>query len=345
MSGKSVISAKKIAELTGVSPSTVSFVLNHRDGEFRIAEKTREQILKVASDLGYQHVARPRRKKTTMFQESVFIFCPTYFDKGPTAQFFNGFMRYQKEKALGYDTILFPYETGNLGEKAHWINHESMSGAVLLGLGEMDIEFVESNRFDVPVILYNRTAKGYSSVLTDDYSVGYKAMSHFIKREHKAFGVVSPSYSSRALSFRLMGFWDRFNGYGFKPGEAFAAPVANGEDSDVGGYQAMQALLESKPLPTAVFITSDNMVGGAMQSIHEHGIRIPEDMELISYGNKPVNCVVSPNVSSFATPVDEMGYHCGRLLHSFITSGITSDNVKLSFEAECVFRESSPAPL
>lgn len=343
MNEKPEVNAKKIAELTGVSPSTVSMVLNNRGGEFRIAEKTREKILQVANEMGYQHVTRVRRKRKKFYQETIFIFCPLYFDRGPTAQFYNGFLRYMKEKNLGYDVILFPYETGNLKEKARWFSSEFISGAVLMALTEEDIEFIENSQFDIPLILYNRSAKGYSSILTDDYSVGYKTMSHFIKRGHKSFGVVAPNYSSRALSFRMMGYWDRFQSYSFKTDEAYAAPVACGDDSDGGGYQATQTLLESSPVPSAIFIPSDNMVGGIVRSIHEHGLRIPEDIELISYGNKPVNTIVTPNVSSFAMPVDEMSFHCARVLQNFITRGITTDNVKLSFEAECIYRESCPA--
>jgi DNA-binding LacI/PurR family transcriptional regulator len=343
MKEKPEVNAKKIAEITGVSPSTVSIVLNNKGGEFRIAEKTREKILLAADELGYHPVARVRRKRKKLGQETIFIFCPIYFDRGPTARFYIGFLRYFKEKNLNYDTILFPYESGKLEEKARWFSSESMSGAVLMALVKEDIDFIENNQFDIPIILYNRSAKGYCSVLTDDYSVGYKTMSHFIKRGHKSFGVVSPNYSSRALSFRMLGFWDRFQSYGFKTGEAYAAPVAFGDDSDTGGYQATQTLLQSRPVPSAIFIPSDNMVGGIVRSIHEHELRIPQDIELISYGNKPVNLVVTPNVSSFAMPVDEMSFHCARLLHNFIANGITTDNVKLSFEAECIFRESSPA--
>ena len=211
-----------------------------------------------------------------------------------------------------------------------------------MALTENDIEFIENNKFNIPLVLYNRTAKGYSSVLTDDYAVGYKAMGHFIKRGHKRFGIVSPNYSSRALSLRTVGYWDKFQNQNFKPGEAFTVPVVFGDDSDMGGNTAMQQLFQLGKIPTAIFIPSDNMVSGVIRCIHKNGFRIPEDFEIISYGDRIVNCVVNPNVSSFAPPNEEMSYNCAKILHRFIENGILVDNVKLSFEAECIYRESSP---
>ena len=345
MGNKSEVNAKMIAVLTGVSPSAVSMVLNNRGSEFRIAEKTRERILQTARELGYEHVAKTKRSKKKSTMEPICIFCPINFDRGPTAQFYAGFLRYITEKKLSYDVILIPFETGQLRGRARWFTGAKASGIVLISLAEDDIEFIESNDFEIPVILYNRSARGYSSILTDDYSVGYKTMTHFIKRGHKKFGLISPDYSSRALTFRMMGYLDRFNSYNFKTGEAFLLPAACGDDSDTGGYQAMEALLRADPIPTAVFIPSDNMVGGIVRCIRDKGLRIPHDIELISYGDKPVNSVVSPSVSSYATPVDEMSYYCAKTLHELIAGSAMTDNVKLSFEAKCIFRDSSPETL
>jgi len=196
-------------------------------------------------------------------------------------------------------------------------------------------------KFDIPIVLYNRTAKRYSSVLTDDYAVGTGTMEHFIKRGHTRFGIVSPNYSSRALSMRVTGYRDKFKSH-FPPGAAYLAPVSYGDDSDGGGYAAMRELLDGEQKPTAVFVASDNMVGGVLRCIHEAGLAVPGDIELISFGDKPIHQILRPTITSFSPPTDTMSYNCAMLLHRFIEEGILTDNVKLSFEAACVFRESCP---
>ncbi|WP_168735414.1 LacI family DNA-binding transcriptional regulator [Cohnella fermenti] len=342
MKTNSGIQVKQIAEAAGVSSSTVSMVLNNRAGEFRIAESTIERILQAADELGYRHAPRNKSKKRNHHKSLLCAFCPTNFEKGPIAQYYAGIQRYWSEQDVTYETVLFPFELGRLKDKASWLSSEFIAGALLMALTEEDIGFIENHKFDIPIILINRTAKGYCSVLTDDYAVGDSAMAHFIKRGHRSFGIVSPNYSSRALSLRSTGYRDRFNVFRSENGDVFFAPVTYGDDSDEGGYIAMNALLDSGSIPTSVFIPSDNMISGAMRSIHEHRLDCPEEIEVISYGNKAVNSIVQPGVTSFAPPSAEMSYRSAELLHRFMKEGRWVDNVKLSFEAQCVYRDSSP---
>jgi LacI family transcriptional regulator len=336
---KSTIQVKKIAEKLNLSPSTVSMVLNNKARQYRISKQTCERIFQAAKELGYEPPVRAKPPKAGLNQRLVIIFCPTNFEKGPI--FYAGILKYFREKKLDYETILFPFEIGRLKEKAAYISKDFAAGAIMFALGKEDITFIENMKFDIPIVLYNRTAKRYSSVLTDDYAVGTGTMEHFIKRGHTRFGIVSPNYSSRALSMRVTGYRDKFKSH-FPPGAAYLAPVSYGDDSDGGGYAAMRELLDGEQKPTAVFVASDNMVGGVLRCIHEAGLAVPGDIELISFGDKPIHQILRPTITSFSPPTDTMSYNCAMLLHRFIEEGILTDNVKLSFEAACVFRESCP---
>ena len=337
---KQPVSVKEIAEAVGVSPSTVSMVLNDKAGEFRIAESTSERIVQTASELGYHPANRVKRKKRSFNKMLVCLFCPTNFDKGPS--FYAGIHQYFEELNLKYETILFPYELGRLRDKMAFISKDFISGAIMMALTEEDIAFLEHTKFDIPIVLFNRTAKGYCSVLTDDYTVGHSAMEQFIKRGHTSFGIISPDYSSRALSLRSTGYWDKLRSSGLETQGAYVAPVAYGNDSDTGGYAAAQELLHSARLPMGLFVPSDNMIGGVIRCFREQGLKVPGDLDIISYGDKPVNEFVSPTITSFVPPTVTMSYNCAQLLHRFVEAGVWSDQVKLSFEAKCVYRESCP---
>lgn len=343
MAGREKVSAREIADIVGVSPSTVSIVVNNKADQFRIAAATRERVLATVRELGYEPAARTRRAKHDFSQKLICAFCPNDFDRGPTFRFFDGFQKYIRALSPSYNIILFPYEVGNLKARAGFLSREFIAGAVLLALGEGDYEFLEGSRFDVPIVLYNRTADGYCSVLTDEYAAGSRAMSHFIKRGHSRFGVVSPNYSSRAISLRLVGYWDRYRNSSFRPGSSLAMPPVFDDDSDAGGYRAMARILLEPERPTALFVPSDNMVSGVVRCIQENGLSVPGDIELISYGDKAVNRIITPQITSFAPPFDEMSCNCAKILHQAITGNTHTENTKLSFEAECIFRESCPA--
>ena len=104
----------------------------------------------------------------------------------------------------------------------------------------------------------------------------------------------------------------------------------------------MHKILDSGTVPTAVFASSDNMISGVVRCIHDKGLEIPKDVEIISYGDKIINRVVIPNISSFAPYTSEMSYNSAKILCDYIEKGVVTDNIKLSFEAECIFRESCP---
>lgn len=344
MKSKNAVTAKEIAEAAGVSLSTVSMVLNKKGNEYRISEKTAEKILETAKTLGYQHheIKKGHTKKNSN-RSLIAILCPMNFVKGPIDEFYGYAEKYLREQKLQYDVVLFPYELGNLKKKAGWISSQYVSGAVMMALSEEDIEFIENSHFDIPLILYNRSARGYSSVLNDDYNIGNKAMSHFIKRGHSKFGLISPNYSSKALSLRTVGYLDRFNSQNFDSDDAFVLPMILGEDEDMGGYNAMQEMFESEKLPTAIFLPSDNMVSGVVRCITEKGFKIPENFEIISYGNRLIDRIIKPGITSFEPSYEEMSDSSIMLLHKAIQNGsIETENVKLIFEGRCVFRESSP---
>jgi DNA-binding LacI/PurR family transcriptional regulator len=343
MKSENEVSAKKIAELTGVSLSTVSIVLNNKSDEFRISDKTAEKILEAAKELGYQPAKRERHKKKNFNKSVICIYLPSNLDGSPINKFIAEAHKYIQDQKLNYKLVLFPYESGKLHEASMWICSEFASGAVLMALTEEDTEFVENSSFDIPVVLYNRTARGYCSVLTDDYALGSKAMSHFINRGHRKFGIISPDYSSRALSLRGVGYFDRFRSQNFDSGiETSILPTVFSDANDNGGYVAMQQILKYEKVPTALFILSDCMVSGVVRCIKDYGFEVPKDFEIISYGNNAVNCIIKPNITSFESPVQDMSCNCIKLLHSAITGASLLDNVKLSFEAECIFRESCP---
>ncbi len=332
------ITAKEIAEEIGVSPSTVSMVLNNQGDKYRISPDTQKKIMRAAKDIGYKH--NKKRRRQAYSKKLIGVFCHNDFNRGLTADLFNGIKKYIREASLEYEVIVFPFDDGNLEEKEKWLTSGFMAGAVMIALEEKDLDFLESKSFDIPLILFNRAAKGFSSVMVDNYAVGYKAMSVFMERGHKIFGVVSSNYSSRSIRLRNFGFKDRLKKQGDNNSEMYCLPVAYDEETDQGGYNAMDSILKSGKIPTGIFVSIDDMVSGVVRRIHDLGLKIPDDVEIISYGNKEINLIVEPNISSFATPTEDMGYSSARILCDYIEKGTLSDSIKISFEAECIFRES-----
>ena len=93
----------------------------------------------------------------------------------------------------------------------------------------------------------------------------------------------------------------------------------------------------------AVFVLNDQMVGGVVQSLQDHGLTVPGDVDVVSYGNTAINSILRPTVTSFAVPVEQMSFECARTLHQASRHPEALDKLGRVFDAEMVVRQSSPA--
>lgn len=80
------------------------------------------------------------------------------------------------------------------------------------------------------------------------------------------------------------------------------------------GYQAMEEILDSNTIPTAVVVASDQLAIGAYRSIQLHHLVIPEDIEVVSFNDSQVVSYLVPSLSSVHAPSNEMGRAAVRLL-------------------------------
>src|SRR5262249_11041927 len=99
--------------------------------------------------------------------------------------------------------------------------------------------------------------------------------------------------------------------------------VAAGGYTYEGGYVAMQRTLveQADNLPTAFFIASDMMTLGALKAIYEAGLRVPENIAIITLGDPPFAAYTIPALTTLSLPVVESGQVAARMLMDWIKSG------------------------
>jgi LacI family transcriptional regulator len=101
----------------------------------------------------------------------------------------------------------------------------------------------------------------------------------------------------------------------------------------------MQTLLTHDVRPTAVFVASDVVAFGAVQAIHHHGLRIPEDIAVVGFDDVPLANYCTPPLTTVRMPAAEMGRRAGELLLERIAGQPTERHLML--ETELVMRASS----
>lgn len=331
------IRIKDLAKQLGVSASTVSLVLSGRGDENRIARGTQERVIQAAEAMNY----RPRKAPRTPSRPRFFgIFLPADIVQGPVAQIFSGIEDYRRKTGTEDEFLMVPYNHEDLARKKRLLSGGSpFSAAILVGTQEADVAFLRGFRAEIPIAVLNRDVPGCYCVLIDDYEVGRSAAEHFLRRGHRHPGLIAPQYTSKSLGLRVSGFLDYLQDH--RQALDVLSNLARGENSPRGGQAAMEELLRSDPQVSSVFITNDNMVTGAVRAILNAGRHIPEDVEIISFGNLDVNRWSDPPITSYAYPVEEMLCDALDILaRSLAEPG--SKPFSRHYAAECVYRTSCP---
>jgi LacI family transcriptional regulator len=307
-------SVKEVAQLANVSQGTASMVLNGKGDQYRISEATQQKIWDVAKQLNYQPNISARRLRSSgeTVLPIIALFWTLDTRTAQISRFLKGLRNALSTLDGEYELLIQPYVSGQLNEVKSLITGTRFNGAIIAHPTEQDEQFLEEANLHVPIVLYQRSSNKYSFVNVDSYKAGEQVAGLFARRQHRRIGVIVPDASSKAISLRKEGFLEK----AFELGLGVSAShLVYADFSEQGGYQAIKQLLQSGDIPpTALFVISDQMSVGVLMALHEVGIRVPEDIEIVGHDNDDVTQFTIPTLSTVHLPVEEMARECVRKL-------------------------------
>lgn len=316
---KGSISIKQLATKLDLSPGTVSLVLNGRGKEMRISQATQERVQKAAQQLGYHSkISAKQLKQENDESQHLIITVFTPFLKGVKNVLGNiiyGIQSTLLEENLSVSIVMHPYYCGKLCDAKNYLSSMNTNGAIICGISDDDVAFLSKNDFNIPIVLFNRATEKYSSIYVDDYEAGIKVASLFNKRGHKNAGLIMPNSRNKACSMRQLGFMDGCKNLGIDICEHH---IQKDELNIDGGYRAATRLLEHGDYPSALFILISEMAVGAVSAIKEKNIVIPNDIELVTYGDDQFEEFMTPSLSSIHIPVESIAAECLHLILEMI---------------------------
>ncbi len=338
-----VITIKDVAVAAGVSPSTVSIILNNNGNKYRISKNTQAKVLSVAKELKYRTnvYAKKLAMGNAVENPIVCIFWEAFFDHGPLKEFFEGLMRYKNECVPGFEFAIHPYETGTLSSMSQIISLGIYQGIVVTGLSEEDEDFLKSVNTEMPIVLFNNDTGNYNAVYIDNYSVGQRAAKCLLNNSPVSMACINPLIMHKNPGIRYAGFYDTCVKAGLPYENIYTIYEENNFN---GGYAAAQRIIKSAKEPFGVFVSGDSMLAGFVKCCTDHGCSIPGDIFIISYGNNTACEIITPTITSICPPTSDMGYDCIQMIDQSMRGAIGKGNVK---KHECIltYRESCPSPV
>jgi len=335
------ITSQDVADLAGVSRTTVSFVLNNVQ-RFNISTETRKKVLEAAEVLGYVPLASAQAlaSNTARAIGLVMTRSPQYISSDAfMPQIIAGMLDIVKEQKLGL--LIELVEPGEQRQTyLKLIRAKHIDGMILLTPRNDDEGLVELQELNIPAVVMGRliSATGLSSVDIDNRAAARTAVEHLIGLGHRRIGCIlnAPVPYSSAYE-RLAGYQDALAQYGITPEQNW---IKSADFDPMSGYTQMKLLLEEANRPTAVFIASDNVAIGAMLAMRDNGVRVPEDISIVGFDDIPSARFFAPPLTTIRTPARELAQKSCFLLLDLI-SGRVKPPVHLTVETELIIRQSS----
>lgn len=295
-----------VAAHARVSLATITRVVNNRG---HVAPETKERVQQSIKALGYvpNRMAKALKSSRTGIIGNVMPLIVGSIVNSRISQAL-------RDAAASYNLLILPmYAEQDPVREEHLL--QELVGCMVEGIiftnsvwasRDMVKEVISNN---IPVIMVERPMDiaGVDKVVWDNAAGSAIAASHLFSLGHRAVGFIGRQFGSdRDEEDRLEGFTGYYKKTGIKLRDKNIRLV--GEYDIVHGYRAIKDIIDqgSKDRPTGCYITSDALLCGALQYLYEAGIRVPEDLSIISHDNT-YSAMCSPPITTIAIPYEEIG--------------------------------------
>jgi LacI family transcriptional regulator len=328
-----------VAREAGVSLMTVSRVVNSK-GE--ISPETRERIQEVIDRLGYRPsgIARSLAGGQTY---TIGLVVPDIANP-----YFSGIAHGVASIANveGFGVLLCDCEEDKSLELTMLdvLEEKRVDGVIVAAPRTATEELLPILARHQNVVVVNRQfdedqsaiARGY--VLNNDKNGAFSIMRYFIERGHQMIGFLAGPSSSYGSMRRLVGYRSALEENDL---EVIPDIVRYCIPTVEGGKEATTQLIQDHPEITALFCFNDLVAIGALQSCHQLGLSVPDDLAVVGYDDIPMASWVTPALTTCKVNFEDMGKAATRLLIKHIND-CADDCNNLVLEPHLIIRDSAP---
>lgn len=312
-----MITIYDIAKKAGVSPSTVSKVLNGRPD---VGKKTVEKVKRITEELGYypNSIARGLATKKS---KTVGVFFEDHLNTGFRHPFLQDILASFKDVIgeHGYDLIFFTnnHPKNQVETFAARATHRNVDGLFLLGVSRTDKNLDTVIQSDIPCISVDLDLIGPRAnyICSDNIGGASCAVEYLIEMGHREIALITDIFSTKPGHDRLIGYKTTMKKYGLPIKKSW---VEFSDFTKDGGYQSTLRLLENNPSLTAIFSAGDMMAVGAMEAINERGLQVGKDISVIGFDNISLLSLVKPGLTTVHQNKEMMGTTAARELAKYM---------------------------
>lgn len=334
------ISLLEVARNAGVSPATVSRVINN---SAPVSDTVRAKVVASAEKLGYD-ISIVRPTPTASSTRTILVIVADLLNP-----FFPELIRGVDLEARRDGTGLMLYDTAEDTEpEEHMmslVSSHSVDGVIVAGSRIATDGLIDHCKASgIPLVVINRSMHCCSDVAcirVDFEKATYHAARHLLSLGHTRIGYLSGPEKTEMSQARRKGLDDAMAEVGLT---VLPEWLSSGFPNVAGGFQAMSTLLTlpEDQRPTAVQTYNDLMALGALKAIHAHKLRIPEDISVVGFDDISLAAHSNPPLTTIEQPKAYMGTLAMRMLRDMITRrGVSMGGGFTLLESRLVVRETT----
>lgn len=337
------VKAKDIARELGISPATLSLVVNNRPG---ISDTTRERVLKQLRDRNYDYLISSEQRAQSEGYASGTIGFVT-FRRGGELLGYNSFFPLiiegmeNRARKNGFNLAYINIDSENAKEEVRYISDAKCCGIVIFAteMYSEDLEFFDQIHLPIVILDNDFFLKDSYSVSIDNRQSTFLAMKYLKTLGHRRVG-----YLRSAL--KINSFDERF--------QETVAAARQLEMEDVSAYtweigypiekaqEGMERMLQTEAaLPTAFMADNDLVAAGAMRAAIESGLKVPEELSFVGFDDRPVCTICDPALTTIQISRENFGAEAVGLLIRILKKEVSAVSLHIKLAGQLIERGST----
>ena len=298
-----MVTMREVAELAGVSITTVSHVLNSTRA---VAPDTRTRVLAAIDVTGYTGDAIAR-SLVTGGTKSIGVAMP--LDPHPTVGQLIQAIEQETARA-GYAMVLTDTHDEPDAERlaVRTLRSRRVDGVILAPSPGADAAVLpELRKLALPTVLVDRlsASQDVDQIGPENVQAISTLVRHLAEHGHRRIGMVSGPADLATNSERVLGYRLGLGRAGLTWDESL---VGYQESADVA------ALLDRPDPPTALIAGSDPVLAGLLRTVRTRGLRVGADLAVVAFGEVEWADLVDPAITTMAPPITDIGQSAVRML-------------------------------
>jgi LacI family transcriptional regulator len=296
------VTIRDVARVSGVSPMTVSRVINESE---RVSPETRQRVEHAIAELGYvpnRHARGLSRRRTG----TIAVIVPDVANP-----FFTLIVRAAEEVArrADYRVLLCDTRADVTVERdviSEMIAHR-VEGIVIAPVSDRSsAHLLQLARFGVPFVLIDRTVSGVEAdvVLGDSSGGAQQLVEHLIGLGHRRIGMIVETDDVSTARDRRHGYEAALEAAGITVDPQL---VTEATVDPEGGVEGMRRLLALDEPPTAVFTVNNLVALGAIEAVRSAGLEVPDDVALVCFDDIEYASRLYPFLTAMVQPAETFG--------------------------------------